>query len=342
MDPAVLNIWAQLPSWDGISQTSSKHFYDLSQMASLVNRRFYRQGLNWAVGGIKIHFQEVPQGVTLETTPSITISKLPNTWIMSNAWTKGMRAWTKMIREATEESPSLRGRFLDFKIYANDAHHEKGTSANQLPLGHTAGEWDYSTFEIPVSNADPTLPVGNSVTRDVIAVGGNYDAPGASGNYAVSLVEGYAASRALPNEREPNMPDDASSSAGSLAQNWIVALFNDAVTQDAEVIQDLETQNNQAPYPFEGDGLHFDTMYPAGANNASFLEIHDFKAFAGATVGNQITLQGGNFPCGLIEITNPMRYVNAEGTEVQVPATVQFMMVPGNHRGYMAETMLEM
>jgi hypothetical protein len=29
---------------------------DLSQIASIMNRRFYRQGLNWAVAGFKLNF----------------------------------------------------------------------------------------------------------------------------------------------------------------------------------------------------------------------------------------------------------------------------------------------
>jgi hypothetical protein len=34
--------------------TTGTHYVDLSQIASIVNRRFYRQGINWALSGIKI------------------------------------------------------------------------------------------------------------------------------------------------------------------------------------------------------------------------------------------------------------------------------------------------
>ena len=100
-------------------------FIDLSQCASLLNRRFYRQGLNWAVSNIKI---SAPQNGT------IFVQKLPNTWTMSNAWHKGFAAWQKMNNEALEESESVRPRFLDFKIYANARHHNKGFGANLLPI----------------------------------------------------------------------------------------------------------------------------------------------------------------------------------------------------------------
>ncbi len=63
-------------------------YLDLSQVASIVNRRFYRQGLNWAVGGFKL-------STTATTVGNVFINKLPTTWVMSNAWEKSFRAWQK-------------------------------------------------------------------------------------------------------------------------------------------------------------------------------------------------------------------------------------------------------
>jgi len=193
---------------------NSNNYIDLSQVASLVNRRFYRQGINWAVAGFKVLTNAGDLG-------GVTIQKLPNTWIMSNSWEKGFRAWQRMNNEAISESGSIRPRFLDFKVYADHDHALAGSGGNLLPIvfaggaAATPGEWDYSTFEIPLSNVDASAVGGNSVTRDVIATGASYPSPGASGNFAVSLIEGYASSRALPNIEDPNMPDDASSAGGS-------------------------------------------------------------------------------------------------------------------------------
>ena len=329
IEPAVQTM---LLSFSVPPSATTTQYADLSQIASLVNRRFYRQGINWAVAGFKVFNVSGVSG-------DITLSKLPNTWVMSNAWEKGMRSWTRMIREATTEAESLRPRFMDFKVYADDTHHALGMGANLLPnsltLVATPGEWDYSTFEIPVSNADPTLPAGNSITRDVVAVGPNYAGTGASGNFAVSLIEGYAASRALPDIRAPNMPDDASSTAG-IAQNWQVALFNDGTAQDGEVIQDLETQNNQAPYPFENDGINLDTMYPGGANQLQGLQVHDVEYFTATTISNTVRLKGGNFPCGLIRID--------ARNNADAPALISILvdLIPGQHRGYLCEPMTEM
>ena len=125
IEPSVQTLYIATPT---VSGGATETFYlDLSQVASIVNRRFYRQGLNWAVGGFKV--------LSLPSfTGSVIVSKLPNTWVMSDAWTKAFKAWQKMNREALAEAESVRPKFLDFKIYADDDHHTAGFGANLLPL----------------------------------------------------------------------------------------------------------------------------------------------------------------------------------------------------------------
>ncbi|MDB4206774.1 hypothetical protein N9773_02280, partial [Flavobacteriaceae bacterium] len=131
-------------------------YIDLSQVASLVNRRFYRQGINWAVAGIKV--------VTGIQSGGIEVAKLPNTWTMSNSWEKSFRAWTKMNNEAMQEAESVRPKFLDFKIYADDEHHSQGFVSNLLPAAarpsaasfYAAGEWESAKVFVPEAyNAVP-------------------------------------------------------------------------------------------------------------------------------------------------------------------------------------------
>ena len=109
-----------------------RNYIDLSQCASILNRRFYRQGINWAVSGFKVLSAATPKdGVSAQ----ISIAKLPNTWVMSNAWEKSFRAWQQMIKNATDDSgtESIKGKFLDFKIYADIDHHSAGYADNLLP-----------------------------------------------------------------------------------------------------------------------------------------------------------------------------------------------------------------
>ncbi len=321
IEPSVLSFVLNTPPTTGGS--TGEFTCDLSQIASLMNRRFYRQGINWAVAGIKI----ISSG-----SGTVLVKKLPNTWVMSNAWEKGMRTWLKMNKEALAETESVRPRFMDYKVFADATHHTAGFAANLLPLGsslvnYTAGEWEPSKMVVPFGPASP----GNTAEFSIKAVGANYNGAAVP---VVSLIEGYAASRGLPYPEDPNTPADADDSDGSTPENWMAATFNEGTDQTSEVIEDNLFENNQAPYPFEGDGVNLDTMYPNGANQGSGLEIHDWVQLSGTTIGGQTRAKGGNFPCGL------MRFDWTPETTSNI--IIQVDLIPGNHRGYLCEPMTEM
>jgi len=327
-----MTLYIPTNSVGGVNPTVTQ-FCDLSQIASLVNRRFYRQGINWAVAGFKISSQAGFQG-------QISVSKLPNTWVMSNAWEKGMRAWSKMNRMALEEAPSVRPKFLDFKVYADATHATAGVAANLIPISlgdglvagtATLGEWEMSKFVVP----DTTSAVGGISNYEVIATGASYPGAGASSLNSVSLIEGYAASRGLPEVLDPNTPDDARDADGVAPENFLVALFNEGTQQDSEVLADLTAENNIAPYPFENDGVNLDTMYPGGANQLQGMQIHDINFITPTTIGGHTRLKGGNFPCGLVrfDMTNLGETSNL---------IIQIDLIPGTHRGYLCEAMTEM
>jgi hypothetical protein len=330
IEPAVMTLtFATASPGTGVRGRS---YIDLSQVASLANRRFYRQGINWAVGGFKVSSLQAG---------TVNICKLPNTWVMSNAWEKGMRSWQRMNKEALMETESVRPKFLDFKVFADHAHAVAGTAANLLPVAIGAGaiavpaipgEWEMSKFVIP-NSANP----GFSTEREIIATGANYQGNGASGFNSVSLIEGYAASRGLPNVLDPNAPDDAADVDGAQPANYLQALFNEGTNQDEQILEDMVSENNIAPYPFENDGVNSDTMYPGGANQLTGLELHDFVTVFETNVTSGIGIQrlkGGNFPCGLIAVDwTPVSNANL---------LIQIDLVPGNHRGYLCEPMTEM
>lgn len=317
--------------------TTQTNYVDLSQVASLCNRRFYRQGLNWAVSGFK--FLTAPG-----SSGSVSCQKLPNTWVMANAWVKGFENWRERINEAfgTEgvEDSEVKGRFLDFKIYADAAHHQRGMITapgvgNLLPidgLGNIAAQGEWLSAKIRLENG-----AGASVGHEVIAVGANY--PGVSpvtALNAVSLIDGYAASRRLPNIRDPNTPGDLDDTAGTLAENWMRGMQTRGGNNDEFIIRDVSGYD-LTPYPFENDGTNLDTMYPGGANQLSGLERHDFVSYSGTTIGGQAFGKGGNFPCGLIKLEHS---VPAGGLAHNL--VIQVDLVPGEHRGYLAEPMGDM
>ncbi len=329
IQPAPLTITTLFATGPG----RSVHYASLSQMASLVNRRFYRAGLNWAVAGIKI--------VANAASGEVAVCKIPSTWVASNAWHKGFAAWNKMNSQALQEAESIKPKFNDFKVYMDAEHHSAGVANNLLPYSgegagagsqlFNAGTWDMSSFRIPVGVAAP----GDTSDREIIWVGANYPGAGASGLDAVSLIEGYAASRGLPDILDPNTPNDADSATGTTPQNWLSATFSDGTEQDSAVIQDLQTENEKAPYPFENDGTYVDTMYPGGANQGTGVELHDVVLFTSTTLSETQYIKGGMFPGGLVKLDcNNF----PEGTGL----IVQFDLVPGHHRGYHCQKMQDM
>ena len=178
----------------------------------------------------------------------------------------------------------------------------------------------------------------------MIAVGASYQgASPATGLNAVSLIEGYAASRGLPYTSDPNVPDDADDVGPTgTPENWMGALTNEGMDQDKDVLDRMvgaAAENNQAPYPFENDGVNADTMYPNGANQLAGLQIHDFDNITGTTIGGMTRMKGGMFPCGLIRFD----LVNQNRVPGQtINFTFSIDLVPGHHRGYLCEPMTEM
>lgn len=298
---------------DGL--VKEKFYIDLSQCASIVNRRFYRQGLNWAVSGFKLL---TPGG----TTGEVQILKLPNTWVMSNAWEKGFRAWLKQQNQAADENESVKAKYNDFKIFADEDHHTKGFSANLLPssaatLGAgppttAAGEWEASQVVIPnfVTVGTNYEPFIQAVGDDVGGVGG-----------AISLIKAYEDSRSVPQSPDPSVPAGVTS-----ADNIYRAMF-DVGDNMEDVLENVVGKNDELPYPQEN--------YPGGDAQMNSLQIHDAENITSTTIGGTTRLKGGNFPCGLVGVF----LTNYDGEEALI---LQIDLVPGNHRGYLAESMTEM
>jgi len=329
----------------------STYYVDISQSVSLYNRKFFRQGLQWALGGMRLNSYAVSAGTSFpqpgNANGAVVISKLPQNWILSNSWEKGMRTWLRMNNEAFAETPSVRPRFMDFKIYMDAQHHNAGFAANKLPVTQTdytvfgpgvfteaiPGEWEASKIVFP----DSAVP-GTSKSMELVAVGGNYPAAGASGLRAVSLIQGYANSRSLPNVLDPNTPDDADDTSGAFPQNWMQAVFNEGTDQSEQVLDDLTAENNLAPYPFENDGVHAnDTFYPGGDQQLVGPQLHCIEPITSSTVGGVTYIKGGTFPCGLIRID-----VYNTNSTLEMNNQLQIDLIPGSHRGYLAESMTEM
>jgi len=302
---------------------------DLSQCASIVNRRFYRQGLNWVVSSFSLHT------ITSETQGSIELLRLPQTWPVSGAWEKTMRMWLRQQNETVDEAglQSSVARFRDFKIHMDKTHVDAGFGSNFLPYVRTndglswqqydQGEWQHSQVVLPNSGAPPGTP-GNTQEYALHMVGEDDAAPAQS----KGIIKAYQQSRAVPFSPDPVTPAGA-------ADNLFSQMF-DVGMENEDVLENAMDRNDNLPYP--------QTQYPGGDNNADGLAFHDIMTITGTTVSGKTKCPGTTFPCGLIrlKIDNTLGAIEPFPGEVRQVAWLQVHMVPGKHRGYMAESMVEM
>lgn len=308
IQPAVSTILINVPANGAI-------YADISQMACLVNRRFYRQGLNWAVAGFRCN----QKGGT--TAGRFQIEKLPETWVMSNAWHKSFALWNQQQKDAMEESglESTAAKFRDFKIYMDSDHVTATFGGNALPVQpggatFTPGQWEASEIVVPNTAADASGSDVDPTEYFLHMVGGNFG-PGSASR---GMIDGYQYSRSYPQSPDPVAPAQQSDF------NWMRDMF-DVGNNNAEIMDNVQNKNENLPYP--------QVDYPGGDTQAPVLQLHSHTDMnAGATaVDNSFFMAGTQVPCGLLKFTN--------GTDQVIEVFID--LVPGHHRGYLCEPMQE-
>ncbi len=306
-------------------------YIDLSQCASILNRRMYRQGLNWAVAGMSVFANG--------TNKTVRIATLQKNWATFNSWKKGFALWREMNDQVLDTEPGIQGKYTDFKIFMDRSHMQNYIDNGEqtditdsaghtlLPIvaspsdgssllpSNTNREWVHSEYIIP--QAGGAAP---PVTARITMNGGSGVA---SSTPSVGLISGYGLSRSRPQTEEPNV-------AATSADAWMNALFSMADTDD-EVRTNLVEDNDKAPYAIAGANSVEERM-PGGEFNLAGLELVSppITSSAGTDYAGRTQIPGFTAPCGLI-------YIRNDGA-----VTVQVHLVPGDHKGYMAVPMQEM
>ncbi len=323
IEPAVMNLSFTVR---GIGT----NYIDLSRAASIVNRRFYRQGINWSVAG----FTVTASGTT--APGSVTVCKAPTTWVTYNAWVKSKAMWDRMNDQILDSEPSIEGRYADFKVFLNTAMKDSTLQAGTVPddgailqptnCGYdfpqsNGSEWNYSTVQIP-NDGGAVPPTENKLH----IVGADDTTPGAESR---GLIHGYGVSRARPiNTGDPSVPGTG---------GWMQELF-DLGDNFEEIRDDIAADNDRPPYPV-GDSASGLEYYPGGATNMPGTEVVGYAVIGGSSTTGSVTSQrsikGGMFPCGLIEVKSNLPGLSVSHYDLIVH------LVPGNHRGYLCEPMEE-
>lgn len=313
LEPAVKKMFFSVP-------LQGASFIDISQCASIVNRRFYRQGLNWAVAGFRIHSAST-------TTGTVNFYKIQTTWMASNAWMKGFALWNEMNEQVLDDQPSIKPRFHDFKIALDTDHLAAGspTFANNLipyvedgtgtQTEYLTGEWTRSLIEIPNVVTDATTtPVTTGTVGYAVKMHGD------DTTSSKALIQGYADSRSVPTEPDPVTQPGADT-------GWM-NLVMDVGDSHEEIALNLQTIGEDLPY---------DQMeYPGGGGNGAEAELHAISIISNTTVGGQTAVEGGEFQCGLVKIV-----CNLADSGSSTAVDLELILMPGPHRGYMAIPMQE-
>ena len=335
IQPAIKSLYFNVPSDPAPAdpaqpQTFATSYIDLSLAASAINRRFIRQGLNWAVGGFTLYNESPNQG-------TVRISKLPDSWAIANAWTKSFKLWQEMQDQVAENNESLRARYNDFKIYAEggmvNATIQNSWIANPdeilMPISGPFGtgqyvckfgEWQYSDITIPYGDAAGTGPADFALHM----LGGDL------GTTSKSMILGYGESRSRPQQEDPNVPG---------TYGWMTELF-DVGEQLEEIQENFEDENDQPPYrvgvPDDGN-----VYIPGANNNLPNMEIHSAASFTATTVSGKQQIGGTNALCGLLRL-DAHGFHNIVTPVTELPYSGLFLqvhLVPGPMKGYMCQKM---
>ncbi|MDB4302558.1 hypothetical protein N9939_01900 [bacterium] len=313
IEPAARKMFFSVPFNDAANGRIA--YIDLSQCASIVNRRFYRQGLNWAVAGFKLH-------TAATTTGTVNLYKIQDTWSASNSWVKSKALWNQMNDLVLDDQPSIKPKFHDFKISMDTEHvgqisgvfwtnlipYNEDSAGAQTP--YLQGEWTRSLLELPNYGGVPGATQSKALRMHGAADVG----------VSVGMLQGYADSRSVPTEPDPVTQADADT-------GWMNKLLDEGDSHD-DIALNLQTIGEDLPYN--------QLLYPGGVTNAPDPEIHSLSIITNTTVGGQTSVMGGNFQCGLIKIVNNLTDGAVE------PATafdLELILVPGPHRGYLCEPM---
>lgn len=342
MQPAVQSLYYLL---DIPNDPTTKYFYfDFFRDLSVANRRSYRQGSVLPLQGLRF---------VADQTCTLNVSALPFSWVVAESWEASFRAWQKLNRMAmADDDDSERAKYLDFKVYMDSMHKiaADGTNAtieSPQPVGHVSGtahsevgyEWQYSVVQVP---QDLDLQAG---TWSMFMLGDNVTSGTGSG---LGMIHNYALARARPPGEDPNVPVDDNGQTGG---SYLNLMFDFGGGSLQDVVQNVVGQNNEPPYPVglmtSAAGQPTEEYYPGGANFLGAADQHEFartsiysnrlsKTDPATSLQANGYLPGTMLPLGLLKLT----VVNHSSGTLNLHVYAD--MIPGNQRGYMSMSMLEM
>ncbi len=229
-----------------LSGDSGQDYIDIAKALSIINRKFYRQGVYYYVNSIEVYNNE--QGV-------VDLYTLPDNWVTKNSWNRGFAVFQKM--NALTNSPltnGIRPKYHDFKVHMTSTMQSAGSANPSLHnvagagTEHTADDWVYSTMVSADSDGDidPQNPQQLNQEADDFEVHMIGTHTGSSDNWtSVGLIKSYAESRARPHLTAPVTDTN-------LATDPLLNIFDfSSEEQMNDIITNLEADNDAPPYDLD-------------------------------------------------------------------------------------------
>jgi hypothetical protein len=219
----------------------STQFIDIGMALSVLNRKFYRQGVYYYVNSVEIYNNE---------TGVVDLHTLPDTWVTKNSHSRGFQLFQKM--NALVDSPmSMVGRpkYHDFKVYMSDLHRTTGSleprmhgiNGNFSVGSMTPNDWVYSQFVSADDNQDGT----NNADEFNVHMLGGHTAQAGDRWESVGLIKSYGDSRHQPMYTDPSLPVEA-------ATDPMLNIFDfSSEEQLNDIIENLDIDNDSPPYDLD-------------------------------------------------------------------------------------------
>ena len=265
-------------------------YIDLAQALSVINRRFYRQGVYYYINSMELE--------TLQDGYA-QIEVIPDTWVTQQAWKRAFGTFQKM--NSMVDTP--RPKYHDFKVFM-DAQHRNDVNngiANKLPIvtqgigasgGLSSDEWDYAQFvnfnDRALSNSGTThVTTPNQFNMHVV---GDHLGTGPAEYDSVGMIKSYARSRTLPSPSgEPEVPvnnDD----------DPLTLLFQGSeVHALEEIAEHLDAMNDTTPYDRD--------FYVGQSEHGALIPLERLYT-SGVPSGRTHKVSGACVPLGLMRVSS--------------------------------------